>query len=348
MVNRPKPTAFVIMPFASEFDAGLRDVIQPAIERAGLRYHRADLDPQGYIHDQMFEGIFDSSVAVADLSGINPNVFYELGVSHCAGRKTVMLAREDFIDLVPFDIKPYRVLVYPRPPAESDGEQAEAAYLAAVEKAVKELVAELRRVAQLDWDGIANPVQDFLALRSPLTCAESRYLEDFSGRWEEELPHYVQHELTYVSLVGSHFAGMLSAYADSGRRQTPLTVKFLLLDPEDREGWSFVYRLREGRPVTKGDVEKLIAQDRVLQERTEEVVGRLERAANVTGEVGYYRGVPLFWAYWMDHSRIIAGHLAAGRLSARNLPVSVIVKDDPRTFVLYTYYESAIDALAER
>lgn len=347
-MSGPTPTAFVIMPFAPEFDAGLCKVIQPAIEKAGMRYRRADLDPQGLIHDQMFEGIFDSAVAVADLSGINPNVFYELGVSHSAGRRTVMVAREDFIDLVPFDIKPYRVLVYPKPPADSDGEGAKADYDAAVNEVVEKLVAELERVAQDDSDGIPNPVQHFLGARSPLTCAESRYLDSLSGDWEEKLPQYAEQELVYVSLAGSHFAGMLSAYADSGSRKTPLRVKFLLLDPEDREGWSFVYRLRGGRPVSEGEIDEFIADDRVSQKRTEQVIARLGQAPQFSGEVEYYRGVPLFWAYWLDRRRIIVGHLAAGRLSARSLPVSVIVKDDPRTSVLYTYYASTIDALAER
>ena len=176
---------------------------------------------------------------------------------------------------------------------------------------------------------------------------ESRYLEKLSGRWEEELLHHTEQELVYFSLAGSHFAGILTAYADSGRRRTPLNVRFLLLDPDDREAWSFVYRLRKGGPVTDSEIDEFIADDRVVQRRTEQVVARLSQAPHFSGEVEYYRGVPLFWAYWMDRSRIIVGHLAAGRLSSRNLPVSVIVKDDPRTSVLYKYYESVIDALAE-
>jgi hypothetical protein len=346
-MSQPKPIAFVIMPFAEEYAAGFRDVIQPAIERAGMYCVRADQDPQGDILEMMFERIFDSPVLIADISGANPNVFYELGVSHSVGRKTVTVTREDFIDRVPFDIGPYRVLVYPKPPGGCDNEEVKADYSARVDEAVEKLTTELVRVVQDDSGGIPNPVQTFLHSRSPLTCVESRYLEGLSGRWEEELLHHTEQELVYFSLAGSHFAGLLTAYADSGRRQTPLTVRFMLLDPEDREGWSFVYRLREGGPVTESEIDEFIAEDRVLQKRTEQVVSRLGQTSNVSGEVDYYRGVPLFWAYLMDRTRIIVGHLAAGRLSARNLPVSVIVKDDPRTSVLYTYYTSVIDALAE-
>lgn len=347
-MNRPKSTVFVIMPFADEYTAGFRDVIQPAVERAGMHCVRADQDPQGDILEMMFERIFDSPVLIADISGANPNVFYELGVSHCVGVKTVTVSREDFMDHLPFDLGTYRVLVYPKPPGDSDNEELKADYSARVDEAVERLAAELVRLVQDDSAGIPNPVQTFLHSRSPLTCVESRYLERLSGRWEEELLGHTEQELVYVSLAGSHFAGMLTAYADSGSRRTPLNVRFLLLDPEDREGWSFVYRLREGRPVTDSEIDEFIADDRVVQRRTEAVVARLGLTPHFSGEVEYYRGVPLFWAYWLDRRRIIVGHLAAGRLIARNLPVSVIVKDDPRTSVLYTYYASAIGALTER
>ncbi|MGD2153245.1 MAG: hypothetical protein PVG79_08230 [Gemmatimonadales bacterium] len=342
-----EPIAFVIMPFAEEYVAGFRDVVQPAVERAGMCCVRADQDPQGDILRMMFERIFDSPALIADISGSNPNVFYELGVSHCVGAKTITVCREDFMDHVPFDLGTYRILVYPKPPADHDNEERKADYSARVNEAVEKLAAELMRLVQNDSAVIPNPVQTFVESRSPLTCVESRFLDELSGRWEEELLHHTEQELVCVALGGSHFAGVLGAYADSGRRETPLHVKFLLLDPEDREGWSFVYRLREGRPLTDTEIDELIADDRVLQRRTEQVVARLGQTPNISGQVEYYRGVPLFWAYWLDRRRIIVGYLAAGRLSSRSLPVTVIVRDDPRTSVLCAYYASAIDALTE-
>jgi hypothetical protein len=257
----------------------------------------------------------------------------------------VTVAREDFIGHVPFDIAPYRVLVYPVPPPDSADESARADYSARVEEAVERLAAELALLAREDSPGIPNPVQDFLLSRSPLTCIESRYLEEFSGRWEEELLAHTKRELVHVALTGSHLAGMLASYVESRVRKTPLSVKFLLLDPEDRESWTFVYRLREARSITDAEVERFLAQDRMMQQRTEEVISRLDGPPRFTGQVGYYSGIPLFWAYWVDRDRIIVGHLAMSRLCARNLPVSVIVKDDPRTSVLYEYYASAIESL---
>jgi hypothetical protein len=47
---------------------------------------------------------------IADLTGGNPNVFYELGVAHAMGDKTIMIAQD--VDRLPFDLRNYRVLPY--------------------------------------------------------------------------------------------------------------------------------------------------------------------------------------------------------------------------------------------
>lgn len=338
------PVAFVVMPFAEEFSAGFRDVIRPAIERAGLDCVRADQEPLGHIHRAMFERIFDSAVVIADISGGNPNVFYELGVANSVGRRTVTVAREDFVDHVPFDVAPYRVLVYPTPPPGGSDRATDTAYAQRAAESVEALARELARVVGRD-EGIPNPVQDFLASRSPLTCAESRYLESFSARWEEELVLRAERQVVHVGLTGSHFADVLAGYVDSRTGRPPLEATILLLDPEDRESWSFVYRLREGRPVTEEEVDRFLAQDRSRQQHTEDVISRLDGAGAIRGRVSYYSSVPVFWAYWVDGERIVAGHLATSRLTSRNLPVSVIVRDDPRTAVLYEYHKGAINSL---
>ena len=46
----------------------------------------------------------------ADLSGKNPNVFYELGLAHAIGKPVVMVAAT--IDDVPFDLRGLRTILY--------------------------------------------------------------------------------------------------------------------------------------------------------------------------------------------------------------------------------------------
>jgi hypothetical protein len=336
------PTAFVIMPFAEEFKRGFGDVIAPAVEQAGLECVRADQDPQGHVHQQMLARIFDSPVVIADISGANPNVFYELGVAHRAGRKTVTVAREDFVDHVPFDIAPYRVLVYPRPP-EPGGD--EGSYRGRVQAAVDALAKEVAGVAAAGSEGIANPVQDFLASRSPLQSAESLFLSGFSSQDEEEMLRRARTEVVHVALTGAGFLQLLASHIESGERQAPLRVVLLLLDPEDRDAWASVYRLREGRTISADELDEYLAEDRAAQQRAERILERLRGSSSLTAECTHYSGVPLFWAYRIDGERLIIGHLAAHRLGARNLPVSVLVAEDPRTRALHTYYSSVVDAL---
>ena len=106
-----KRSAFVIMPFDEEFEAVYTDFIKNVLEGAGLNVDRADdIESQQNILRDIVEQIDKSDLIIADLTGVNPNVFYELGIAH-AFRKPVILLTQS-IDEVPFDLKSYRLLEY--------------------------------------------------------------------------------------------------------------------------------------------------------------------------------------------------------------------------------------------
>lgn len=87
------------------------EVIREAADAAGLRSFRADaISSAGSIIDQIFESIAKSGLVVADLTGRNQNVMYELGLANAMGKDTVLLSQE--IDDVPFDVRSQRVLTY--------------------------------------------------------------------------------------------------------------------------------------------------------------------------------------------------------------------------------------------
>jgi hypothetical protein len=340
-----KPVAFVIMPFAKEFLSGFSDIIKPAAERAGLACLRADEEALGHIHTDLFERIFDSPVVIADISGDNPNVFYELGVVHSLASKTITIAREDFLSKVPFDIAPYRVLVYPRSPSELADEKEKAMYGAAVEKVIQQLSSELLRVIQ-NGEVIPNPIQDFIKGRSPLTSIETQYIDKLSANFEEELLRQTKNKVIHVGLTGAHFTTILTGYLESGERNSPLFVQYLLLDPANTKGWEFVYLLREGKNAEETELSDFIEENRFTIEKTTKVIKRLQdRYPLFTAEVSYYSGVPLFWAYVMDENRVIVGHLALNRISSLNLPVYVFVREDQKTSAMFAYYTSTINSL---
>lgn len=104
---------FVIMPFSEDYDE-IYDTIKEAVEvDSGLICERADdLTGGGHILEDILEGLGSSEVIIADLTGRNPNVFYELGIAHMVKdvAKIIMLTQDP--DSIPFDLRIYRSIVY--------------------------------------------------------------------------------------------------------------------------------------------------------------------------------------------------------------------------------------------
>lgn len=105
-------SCFVVMPFAEPLGGYYNTVYQPAIDLAKLRAVRADAEiyGTGKIIDQIWDAIRSARVLIAELTGRNPNVMYELGMAH-ALRKPVVLVSSNEED-VPFDIRHVRVIYY--------------------------------------------------------------------------------------------------------------------------------------------------------------------------------------------------------------------------------------------
>ena len=105
-------TCFVMMPFAEPLGGYYATVYQPAIEKAKLKAVRADTDifGTGKIIDQIWAGIQSARVLVAELTGRNPNVLYELGLAHALRKPVVLVSSNE--DDVPFDVRHVRVIYY--------------------------------------------------------------------------------------------------------------------------------------------------------------------------------------------------------------------------------------------
>jgi nucleoside 2-deoxyribosyltransferase len=139
-------TAFVLMPFDNESDSVYSMLIEPALISADFEACRADttLDQQNVMRD-VIQGIESADLVIADISGLNGNVMYELGIAHGLGRPTLMITRS--LEEVPFDLKSYRVIEY-----STHFEDAES------------LKSKLRDVASTHSRGEVNfgsPVSDF-------------------------------------------------------------------------------------------------------------------------------------------------------------------------------------------
>jgi uridine kinase len=105
-------TAFVIMGFADQYDAVLSEAIRPALTRLGYAesMRADDLNRPGSIPDEVIRGIINADIVIADLSSGSANVYYELGIAHCVGNKTLILVADD--KEVPFDLRTTRMIRY--------------------------------------------------------------------------------------------------------------------------------------------------------------------------------------------------------------------------------------------
>jgi len=105
-------TCFVMMPFADPIGGYYALIYEPAIKKAGLTAVRADTDifGTGKIIDQIWAGLRRAKVLVAELSGRNPNVLYELGLAHALHKPVVLISSNE--PDVPFDVRHVRVIYY--------------------------------------------------------------------------------------------------------------------------------------------------------------------------------------------------------------------------------------------
>lgn len=105
------PDAFVLMPFRDELKPVYEDHILRVTQQLGLICKRGDdFFRTRAIIDDLWSAIYYSKACIADCTGKNPNVFYELGIAHTLGRPTILITQS--IEDIPFDIRHIRHILY--------------------------------------------------------------------------------------------------------------------------------------------------------------------------------------------------------------------------------------------
>lgn len=106
-----QPNVFIIQPFDDSFEDLFRDHLVPIFENTGYNINKADsLNSQRNILENIIQGISSADLLVADLTNLNPNVFYELGIAHGIGIPTVLITKD--IEELPFDLQAYQTIEY--------------------------------------------------------------------------------------------------------------------------------------------------------------------------------------------------------------------------------------------
>lgn len=109
--TRPKPFAFVLMPFSQKFNDVYELGIKAACEMAGVYCERVDeqMFEEGML-DRIYNQIAKADVIIAEMTGLNPNVFYETGYAHALGKRVLMLTQNG--DEIPFNLQNFQHIVY--------------------------------------------------------------------------------------------------------------------------------------------------------------------------------------------------------------------------------------------
>lgn len=107
----PKPFCFVLMPFSENFNDVYNLGIKPACEEAGFDCERVDQQFfEDRITDKILNQIEEADLIIADMSGRNANVFYEVGYAHALGKRPILVISAE--DDIPFHLKDYQHIIY--------------------------------------------------------------------------------------------------------------------------------------------------------------------------------------------------------------------------------------------
>lgn len=152
-------TCFVIAPIGEEgseirqrSDQVLTHIIKPVAEECGYEAVRADeISEPGIITSQVIQHLVDDDLVIADLSGKNPNVFYELAVRHTVKKPVVQIIQSD--ESIPFDVAPTRTIHVDHRDLDS------------VANAKEELIKQIRSVEK-DPRKVDSPISVAIDLQS--------------------------------------------------------------------------------------------------------------------------------------------------------------------------------------
>lgn len=119
---REQKLCFVIMGFGRktdlstgktlDLDKTYKNIIKPAVEKAGFTCVRADeIQDSGLIDKSMYALLMQADLVVADISTYNPNAIYELGIRHGVRPFSTIIIKEQE-GKIPFDLDHTRIFQY--------------------------------------------------------------------------------------------------------------------------------------------------------------------------------------------------------------------------------------------
>jgi hypothetical protein len=102
---------FVLMPFDKDFDDTYKFGIKSTCQQLDIYCERVDEQFfEESILDRIYNQIIKADIIISDMTGRNPNVFYETGYAHAFAKKVILLTKSEAD--IPFDLKHYSHIIY--------------------------------------------------------------------------------------------------------------------------------------------------------------------------------------------------------------------------------------------
>ena len=169
-----KELCFVLIPLHDPFISIFERHIKPTAAKCGLKAIKADdIYSVKPIMEDVWAYLNQARVVIADLTGFNPNVFYELGIAHTLGKEVIMISWST--SKPPFDVGNVRYINY--------------AYPSQVEKFEKVLQETIIEVLRHPASKRASLSKERRGKKEPIVAASRIRLErldsltDFAREW---------------------------------------------------------------------------------------------------------------------------------------------------------------------
>jgi hypothetical protein len=175
-----------------DFDQVYERLIAPALRKAGCIPFRADQEvAAGDIRTDMFFELVTADIVVADVSILNPNVFYELGVRHGVAPRGVIMLHGGWVT-PPFDIASDRRFDYDGRLLLPDPARSPDEWRRQLDVEAERLGRVLRDAIDADARTIGSPVYKELAGLKPVDwtqvrTARAEYFGEVFADWKSRV-----------------------------------------------------------------------------------------------------------------------------------------------------------------
>jgi hypothetical protein len=245
-------------------DQVFNHIISPVVVPMGYRPVRADhISEPGLITSQIIQHVVDSPLVVADLTGRNPNVFYELAIRHAIRKPLVQFIRTG--EQIPFDVAGTRTI------------NIDVNDLDSADQAKKELAKQIESIekGKIEVDTPISVALDLKILRESEN-PEQRSLADVVGALSELRTAVIGIEKKVSnpeSLLPPDYFNM--CVRRMGGMQSEAWIRTRMLT---REIAHVATMIREDKKLTPKDKEEMVNRLQQLAHRIDMYMHEIERA----------------------------------------------------------------------